>query len=508
MRTKIIFALVVSCFFLSLATCEKSDTRVSTSSKEALALYNEGISLAEKFHDVEAIEKFNAAIELDSTFAMAYYHLSRTYESAGNLAQAWENLRKAEKHIGELQSLIEWMYINAWNRVLDNDFAGAIGKYQEILEKYPGDRHALFVLGKTYRLAKNYPESVNILKKLIDEYPKYAPGFNQLGYTYYEMGDYDPATAMFKRYAELETEEPNPYDSLGDMYRAQGNYQAAIKNYHKALEIAPNFYASFRNLGLSYFGAGKYDSAITIYNKFIEKFTEREWERDVHSDLVEVYLAIGQYDKALEHTDKTLALSQTNFRKSWAIAKKGYIYYLKNDFPTALQYFNQSLTIFPEAIWSREWRGLFFLKQHNFDQVLNEAEKMKALIDQFGLKGYQCSYNNLLGRAALEQGLYDQAIIYFKDSIELDPASCRYPMAITFFKKGDYKQAIELCSEFFKYNPNHALAHLLLAQVYEKENKADLARSEYQKFLDIWQNADEGLPELELAQNALSELSE
>ncbi len=503
MRSKISFVLVVCFFLLILTNCEKSEPRISTTSAEALALYNEGISLAEKFHDTEAIEKFKAAIDLDSTFAMVYYHLSRTYESAGNLSDARENLLKAEEFIGELESLREWMYINAWDRVLENDYAGAIGKYQEILEKYPGDRHALFVLGKTYRLAKNYPESVNILKKLVDKYPSYAPGYNQLGYTYYEIGDYDQATAMFKQYADLEPDEPNPYDSLGDMYRAQGDYQAAIKNYQKALEIAPNFYTSFRNLGLSYFGAGKYDSAITTYNKFIEKFTEREWERDVHSDLVEVYLATGQYNKALEQIDKALKLSNTNFRKSWAIAKKGYIYYQKNDFPTALRYFNQSLTIFPDGIWSREWRGLVFLKQHNYDQVLTEAEKMKALIDQFGLKGYQCSYNNLLGRAAMEQGLYDQAIIYFKDSIELDPASCRYPMAITYFKKGDCEKAIDLCNEFFKYNPNHALAHLLLARVYEKQDKVDLARTEYQRFLNIWQNADEGLPELTLAQNAM-----
>ncbi len=508
MRDKIILMLAICYLLLSLATCEKSETRVSTSSAEALALYNEGISLAEKFHDTEAIAKFKAAIDLDSTFAMAYYHLSRTYESAGNLAKARENLQKAEKCIGELKSLLEWNYINAWDRVLDNDFAGAIGKYREILDKYPDDQHALFVLGKTYRLAKNYPESVNMLKKLIDKYPKYAPGFNQLGYTYYEMGDYDQATDVFKQYAELEPDEPNPYDSLGDMYRAQGNYQAAIKNYKKALAIAPNFYASFRNLGLSYFGAGEYDSAITTFNKFIEKFTEREWERDVHSDLVEVYLATGQYKGALEHIEKALELSITNFRKSWAIAKKGYIYYLKNDFPTALRYLNQSLTIFPDAIWSREWRGLVFLKQQKYDQALTEAEKMNALIDRYGLKGYKSSYNNLLGRAAMEQGLYDQAIIYFKDSIELDPASCRYPMAITYFKKGDYEKAIDLCNEFFKYNPNHALAHLLLAQVYEKQDKIDLARTEYQKFLNTWQNADEGLPELNLAQNAINKLSE
>lgn len=502
MRTKIALLLLVFFVLLVSNNCQKSETRVTTSSPEALALYHEGVSLAEKFHDAQAIQKLNAAIELDSAFVMAYYHLSRTYEAAGNLAEATSSLDKAKQYVG-MATLLEWMYINAWDRVLENDYIGAIGKYQEILEKYPGNQHALFVSGKTYRLAKKYPESVAILKTLVDKYPKYAPGYNQLGYTYYEMHDYNQAIGMFKRYAELEPDEPNPYDSLGDMYRSQGDFHEAIKNYQKALELAPNFYASFRNLGLSYFGAGKYDSAITVYDQFLEKFTERELKRDAHSDLVDVYLATGQYRKALEHIDKALELSKTNFRKSWAIAKRGYIHYLMNDFPTALRYFNQSITIFPDAIWAREWRGLVFLMQHNYDQALSEAEKMKTLIDQYGLKGYQCSYNNLLGKAAMEQGLYDEAVMYFKDSMVLDPAASRYPMAIAYFKKGDYQKAMELCQEFFKSNTNHALAHLLLGQIYQKQAKNDLARSEFQKFLDIWKNADKGLPELTLAENAL-----
>jgi len=502
MRTKIIFMLVICFFPLILTNCEKSELKVTTSSQEALALYNEGVSLAEKFHDNEAIQKFKAAVELDTSFAMAFYHLSRAYEAAGNLAEAKNSLTKAKECSG-MTTLLEWMYINAWDRVLENDYAGAISKYKEILEKFPDDQHTLFVIGKTYRLAKNYPESVNVLKKLIGKYPDYAPGYNQLGYTYYEMGDYEQATAMFAKYAGLEPDEPNPYDSLGDMYRAQGEYQKAIEQYKKALEIKPNFHASFRNLGWSYFSAGKYDSAIATYNKFLDNVTEREWNRDVHSDLVEVYLALGQYNKALEHIETVIKLSMTNFRKSWAIAKKGYIYYLKNNFPAALNQLNQSLTIFPDAIWSREWRGLVFLEQHNYDRALNEAEKMKALIDRYGLQGYQCSYNNLLGRTAMEQGLYDEAIMYFKDSMLLDEASCRYPLATAYFKKGDYQKAIDLCNEFFKYNENHSLAHLLLAQIYEKQGKNELAKDEYKKFLNVWKDADEGLPELRLAENAL-----
>lgn len=502
MRAKIIFVVVV-CFFLPLlTTCKKSEPQITTSSPGALKLYQEGVSLAEKFYDNEAIEKFKAATELDSAFAMAYYYLSRAYESAGDLTNAKESLNKA-KELSGTTSLLEWMYINAWDRVLDNDYAAAISNYQEILKEHANDPHTLFVLGKTYRLAKNYPESVTTLKKLIAKYPQYAPGYNQLGYTYYETGDYNQAAAMFAKYSELEPGEPNPYDSLGDMYCAQGEYQKAIEQYKKALTIKPDFHASFRNLGFAYFCAGNYDSAIVTYHKFLERVAEREWKRDVNSDLVEVYLTTGQYNKALKHIDKALELSKTAFRRSWAIAKKGYIYYLKNDLPTAQRYLNQALIILPDGIWSREWRGLVFLKQHKYDQVSTEADTMQALIDRYGLKGYQCSYNNLRGTAAMERDLYDEAIMYFNDGLKLDRSSCRQLLATAYFKKGDYRKAIELCEEAFKYNKNNPQAHLLLARIYEKQNKIDLAKAEYQKFLEIWKDADTGLPDLALAKAAL-----
>jgi tetratricopeptide (TPR) repeat protein len=501
-RSNPIFVLGILFISVSFFTCGSDTPKITTSSPEALNQFNEGVAFEEKFHDAQAIEKFIAATELDSTFATAYYHQSRSYESGGNLARAKESLEKAKKY-GYTKTPLEWMYINAWEKVLQNDLSGAIQSYSDILKEYPNDRHTLFVIGKTYRLAKNYPESVAALKKLIDRYPKYAPAYNQLGYTYYEMEDYELATEMFQKYAELEPNEPNPYDSLGDMYRAQGDYQQAIVQYKKALELKPNFYTSFSNLGKSYLSAGNYDSAIVTYNQFLETFKDRELHREAYADLVEVYLARGQYEKATEFINKVIELSETPFRKSWAIGKKGYLFYLKNNYPAAMEQLNRSLTIFPDAIWSREWRGLVFLKQQKYDQVFSEAEKMKDLIDRYGLKGYQCSYNNLMGSAAMQQGLYDEAIMYFKDSMILDKSSYRYLLATAHFKKGNYAQAAELCEEFFKFNQNHALAHFLLAQVLEKQNKNDLAKNEYQKFLTIWKNADKGLAEVVFAQNAI-----
>ena len=488
MRIKTYLFFLLALFFV-LTACERREVKITTSSPVALELYKEGVTFAEKFYEKEAIEKFNKAIEIDTSFAMAYYYLSRVYNSAGNLTDARKNLKQASKYSG-VTTPLEWMYIGAWEKNLEIDYSSAISIYKDILKDYSNDRHTLHVMGRTLRLMKDYPNAVKTLKLLIDTNPGYAPAYNQLGYVYKEMGKFKDAMKAYNKYAKLEPDQANPYDSMGDMYRAKGQYLKAINEYQKALKVKPDFYTSHRNLGLSYYEAGEYDEAIKTYKKLSKLTSDYELKRDIHSDLINIYIALGQYDDALEHTQRVIELARSNFRKSWAVAIKGYIYYLQNNYSEAMKQLNASLTILPEAIWSREWRGMVFLKENKFDMSLAEADKMKMQIDKYGIKGYQSNYHSLLGKIALEQGLYDEAIMYFEDAMKFDIFINRYSLAVAYFHKGDYKESIELCQQIFDYNRNYALAHLLLAKVYAKQGNNKLSTTEYNKFKNIWKNAD------------------
>ena len=111
-----------------------------------------------------------------------------------------------------------------------------------------------------------------------------------------------------------------------------------------------------------------------------------------------------------------------------------------------------------------------------------------------------------MGKIAMAQGFYDEAIMYYKDATKFDifdRVSNRKLLAEAYFQKGDYGKAIEMCEQIFKYNKNHAHTHLVLAQVYEKLYKGELALSEYKKFLTIWKNADDDIPELKLAKRSI-----
>jgi hypothetical protein len=66
---------------------------VTTSSDEARALYDEGLALADNLHFVEANAVFAKAVEADPDFAMGYFRLAQTSQTA---AAFFRSVRHAE----------------------------------------------------------------------------------------------------------------------------------------------------------------------------------------------------------------------------------------------------------------------------------------------------------------------------------------------------------------------------------------------------------------------------
>jgi tetratricopeptide (TPR) repeat protein len=90
-------------------------------------------------------------------------------------------------------------------------------------------------------------------------------------------------------------------------------------------------------------------------------------------------------------------------------------------------------------------------------------------------------HKDVLARAYYENGELDKAIAVYENLITFDPQ-----------KKARYLI--------------HPVYHYRLAKLYQEKGWAGKAIEQYQKFLDIWKNADPDHPELEEARKRLPEL--
>jgi DNA-binding winged helix-turn-helix (wHTH) protein/tetratricopeptide (TPR) repeat protein len=171
----------------SLASVEKYDApaeNVTTPSLEALKAYSLGCqAMAVKSDYSASIPLFQRAISLDRNFAMAYARMGTSYDDLNETVRATEVMRRAY----ELRK-----------RVSERE------------EFYIAEHYEILVTGNLEAARK-----VDELSALT--YPRNTP-FSNLGFIYSELGDFDKALAAFQNALKLDPETGNRYAPLVSGY--------------------------------------------------------------------------------------------------------------------------------------------------------------------------------------------------------------------------------------------------------------------------------------------------
>ena len=88
-------------------------------------------------------------------------------------------------------------------------------------------------------------------------------------------------------------------------------------------------------------------------------------------------------------------------------------------------------------------------------------------------------------------------------------------LARAYQKKGEIDKAIAVYEERIRFDPNsddrrliHPLTYYKLAKLYEEQGNKAKAIEHYDKFLDLWKDADPGIAEVEDARERLVGLKE
>jgi tetratricopeptide (TPR) repeat protein len=115
---------------------------------------------------------------------------------------------------------------------------------------------------------------------------------------------------------------------------------------------------------------------------------------------------------------------------------------------------------------------------------LSAAQDVQGYIDQ--------------GMQASQAGRYDQAIQAFDQALKLkpnDPALISYK-ATVYYAKGDNAQALQLCEQVIKQNPNFGRAYYQRAMILEKQDKFEPAVADLQKAKSLGYGVDPDFIEL------------
>ena len=441
-----------------------------TNNLEAYRYYSMGVAKAQLLRNEEALALLQKAVALDPEFAMAYARIGYVKGVVG--ASPEEGKPYLEKAFQFTNRLTEKdkLNITAWYAIVNYDYASAIDAFRNIVANYPLEVEAYRRLALLLKGEERFPEAIEVLKQglVIDTA---APElYNGLGAIYSDLGRHDEAIAMFQRYVQLAPEEPNSHDSLGLGYQWAGRYDEAIDEYQRALEIKPNFEIAIVHLANTYFQQGRLRVAKDQFARYIRS-APTDFERARGYDCLTVLeLRVGD-----------LAAAEGAAKQAQRYSKD----------PTYSSY-------------------LVALKTNN----LKEAHRIEAEIERLNQqeRGSRASPRYiwfLRGLNALKSGAADAALDNFRQAITHRPQAWNIEayedcLANAYLELGRFDDAIADYQRILKLNPNYPLVHYHLAQAYEGKGDNSQARAEYERFLQVWKDADSDVAEVVLAKKKQS----
>ena len=493
---------------------------VTTHSPEAYRYYLEGVDYGWKFYFTDAEKSLEKALEYDSTFAMAYYALA-------TLRSGDERRRLTTKAVAysEKASHKERNFIRSWEAYESEDYVQAVTGLKKLIERYPHDKELFYTVGYIYfqKLCK-YEEAINYFNEAIEIDPTYKIVYNQLAYVYDDMGNFDKSIWAINQYIRIAPDEANPYDSRGDLYAYNGKIDQAIESYKKALEIKPDFYMSLSKLGHMHLFKRQYAIAESCY-KELASSNDKDIRSRGRSLLAKIPLFQGKFQEALgvlEHG--IVADKMEKIQGTWLADKhylKAIIYLNKKDKSRAVS----EAKTFRQVIEKTRPQDVVGWRHDEIDilarsgaspEAEKEAKELKRDVEKKDTS-LMLKYWQALGSIELSRGNGEAAISYFeKDTQPLRSIEFNWKimLARAYLETGKLGKAVALLEKVISsydedrtYFPIMSVkAHYLLGLAYEKSGWKDKAIEQYEEFLEIWKNADPGIPEVEDAKERAKKL--
>ncbi len=488
---------------------------VTTHSPEAYRFYLEGLDYFYKIYVAEAKTSFKKALEIDSTFAMAYFWLAALKTGS----EEKELVAKAVEYSDKVSEK-EKYYVKSLEAQIWGNHVEAIKELKKLVKRSPEDKFAFLWLGTIYYNILGDPEeAVRYLNKAIEIDPLYKFAYNLLAYTYNDIGDFEKSIWAINKYISLAPDEANPYDSRGEIYAFNGKIDQAIESFREAEERKPGF--SLDNLGHMYLFKREYARAESCYKAIVSN-SEKETRSQGRTYLALIPLYQGKLDEGLKVLEGGITadrMEEVERRQVDKHFKKATIYRDKKNLRLALEETKKAMEISgavnpdaPPSHW--EYYVRLLAENNEIAKAEEEAGALKKDIEEKDQSAMHY-YWYALGFIEWSKGNMEAALSAFEKLAQATPDFwAHFTLAEAYLESGRLGEAVaEFEKVLSRYDESRAFsalravkAYYLLGLAYEKSGWNKKAIEQYEEFLEIWKDADPGIPEVEDAKKRLERL--
>jgi len=202
--------------------------RVTTASLEALRKYSQAVRVIEQGDHERGIALLEEAVALDTAFAMAYRKLGVTLNNIGqDPARRREALTMAYENRDRLTERERYLTLGSYYMSVTGENDRAIAAYQSLLDIQPSDPWALNNLAILHLEARDYRRAALLFNRAID--------FDSAGALHYgnaisaevALGNYGEAERILQTFAEKFPEHPDVPRVSAQLAAARFDYVAA-----------------------------------------------------------------------------------------------------------------------------------------------------------------------------------------------------------------------------------------------------------------------------------------
>ncbi|WP_414586375.1 tetratricopeptide repeat protein [Scytonema sp. PCC 10023] len=491
------------------------------------------ILLSELFSEIpSSTDNLSLAIELDSSFAPAYYYRGRVQNSAGDFTQAADDFTQAI----ELNPEFACAYYYRGLVQINENQQGAIEDFTQAIELNPDFALAYYQRGLLYSKLGNELEAIEDYKQYLRLDPEIT-----------EAKLYQVASYLKQKVTEnyLQTLQSSPQDA--DAYIKRGRLrfwlsdkEGAKADFTQAIDISPDYTVSYYDRGM-----------LNCQSMFTIDFQEEEARQDFQScieynpNFAQAYFCLGYVRyyqetwgdeekdaKNLDPLDPDVFAAVSEYFTQ-AINKNPNFtdaYYFRGclrirdfdeqDFPQeAIEDFQSCIRINPYFYTSTFYVGDFekylYLDEHNQKAIAELTEVIRSnpedanaylergithyksgeqqaaiadLTDAIRIKADDADAYYCRGLAHYIQKDYTSAIEDFTQAIAIDPlfADLYALRGIAYYDSGNLQQAITNCNQAIWLAPVYANAHFIKACCHNDLGQKAVAQKGFRTAVDLW----------------------
>ncbi|MFN8456360.1 MAG: tetratricopeptide repeat protein [Anaerolineae bacterium] len=191
-----------------------------------------------------------------------------------------------------------------------------------------------------------YAEAFDVCGCATELNPNYAEAYAFLSEVYADTGNWRLAQANAQKALDLNFQSMDAHHNMGYALEVQGRYPQAAKYYDNAITLAPNLAPLYVDAGRIYHnGLGDYETAAQRFKKAIKL---NPFDPEAYDLLGWTFYYQGNYIQAINALEQSLGVDPTYvnpFRKESAWGHLATVYYTRQNFEKAIEYFPKAIEL-------------------------------------------------------------------------------------------------------------------------------------------------------------------